>query len=159
MFVQEQEGKDMERKSASANPAKEIAEKFVKAEEEAWIKGNVDALDEVEDPNIVIHGVGGMPDIVGRDGHKQFITGARQAFAGVRHEFLDITGSGDIAAFRYTERFTYDKELPGFPPPTGKSVYYPGAMFLHIKNNRIVEIYMVWDTMSLNQVLGLVPTP
>ncbi len=144
--------------AASANPAKEIAEKFVKAEEEAWIKGNVDALDEVEDPNIVIHGVG-MPDIVGRDAHKQFIAGARQAFANVRHEFLDITGSGDIAAFRYTERFTFDKEMPGLPPPTGKSVYYPGAMFLHIKNKKIVEIYMIWDTMSLNQVLGLVPSP
>lgn len=141
-----------------ANPAKEIAERFIQAEKEAWTRGNVDALDEVEDPNIVIHGVG-MPDIVGREGHKQFILGARKAFANIKHEFMDVTGSDDIAAFRYTESFTFSGKMPGLPPPTGKSVYYQGAMFLHIKNNKIAEIYMVWDTMSLNQVLGLLPSP
>ena len=132
--------------SCAGNSAKEIAEKFVEAENEAWNTGNVDALDEVEDPDIVIHMMGAS-DMVGREAHKQFIAGARRSFSNPQHEFLDITGTGDIAAFRYTERFTF----------AGKEVYYQGAMFLHTKNGKIVEIYMVWDTMSLNQGLGLVP--
>ncbi len=142
--------------SGAGNPAKEIAEKFVAAENEAWDNGNVDALDEVEDPNIVLHLLG-QPDIVGREEHKKFIAFAREAYSNPQHEFFDIIGTGDVAAFRYTERLTFDKKIEGLPTPTGKEIYHQGAMFLHIKNGKIVELYMIWDTMALNQGLGLVP--
>jgi predicted ester cyclase len=142
--------------TGAGNPAKEIAEKFVAAENEAWDKGNVDALDEVEDPNIVLHLLG-QPDIVGREEHKKFIAFAREAYSNPQHEFFDIIGTGDVAAFRYTESLTFDKPIEGLPPPTGKKIDHQGAMFLHIKKGKIVEIYMIWDTMTLNQGLGLVP--
>ena len=142
--------------SGAGNPAKEIAEKFIAAENEAWDNGNVDALDEVEDPNIVLHVVG-QPDIMGRDAHKQFIAFAREAYSNPEHEFFDVIGTGNIAAFRYTERFIFDKEMEGLPPPTGKDAFHEGAMFLHIKNGKIVELYMLFDTLTLNRALGLVP--
>jgi hypothetical protein len=34
---------------------KDFAEKFIKAENEAWLKGNVDALNAVDAPDVVYH--------------------------------------------------------------------------------------------------------
>ena len=142
--------------SGAGNPAKEIAEKFVAAENEAWDNGNVDALDEVEDPNIVLHLLG-QPDMAGREAHKGMVAFQWEGYVNYQRETMDITGSGDIAALRWTERWTFSKEIPGYPPPTGKELYYQGAIFLHIKNGKVVEVFHLWDTMSVNQGLGLVP--
>ena len=54
--------------------------RFVKAQAEAWYKGNLDALDDVDDSDIVVHMIG-YPDFLGREGHKQYIAGARKAFS------------------------------------------------------------------------------
>ena len=132
--------------SCGGKPVTEIVEEFLEAEDEIWNTGNADPLMEIEDPNVVIH-MWGSPDLVGNEAHKQTILGLRASFPGIKHEWADITGTGDIGAFRYTERFEF----------AGKEVEYEGAMFLHIKNGKIVEIFMLYDTMSLSQQLGLVP--
>ena len=65
---------------------KKFAEKFIKAEDEAWLKGNVDALDDVEHSDVVYHLTPPMPDVVGREAHKQFIVAARKAFSDIKFE-------------------------------------------------------------------------
>lgn len=142
--------------SCGGNPALEIAEKWNAAMDDALINGNVDALDEVEDPDVVVHHLG-MPDIVGLEKHKMVMALMREMYPNLRSENMDITGSGDIAAFRGTMRWTFSKEIPGHPPPTGKEVSYQMATFIHIKNGKVVEIFNIWDTMSANQQIGLVP--
>jgi len=37
---------------------KDFAEKFIKAEEEAFHEGNFDALKKLEDPNVIYHELG-----------------------------------------------------------------------------------------------------
>lgn len=142
--------------SCGGNPALEVAEKWSAAMEDATVNGNVDALDEVEDPDVVFH-VLGMPDIVGREAHKGMMAFVWEMFPNFHVENMDITGSGDIAAFRQTARWTFSKEIPGYPPPTGKEVSYQMATFIHIKDGKVVEIFQIWDTMSANQQIGLVP--
>jgi len=142
--------------SCGGNPTLEIAEKWNAAMEDALINGNVDALDEVEDPDVVVHLLG-MPDMVGREMHKTIFAFMHEGYVNFQHETMDITGSGDIAAIRYTECWTFSKEIPGYPPPTGKEICYEAAIFLHIKNGKVVEVFQVWDTMRVNQGLGLVP--
>ncbi len=127
---------------------KKIVEEFLEAEDEIWNTGNADPLMEIEDPNIIIH-MWGSPDIVGNEAHKQTILNLRNSFPDIKHEWADITGTGDIGAFRYTERFEF----------AGKKVEYEGGMFLHVKDGKIVEIYILYDTMSLSQQLGLVSAP
>ena len=34
---------------------KEFAQKFIEAEDEAWKNGNLDKLEELEDPNVAYH--------------------------------------------------------------------------------------------------------
>jgi predicted ester cyclase len=132
--------------SCGGKPVTKIVEEFLQAEDELWNTGNADPLMEIEDPDIVVH-MWGSSDLVGNEAHKQTILGLRGSFPGIEHEWADVTGTGDIGAFRYTERFEF----------AGKEVEYEGAMFLHVKNGKIVEIYMLYDTMSLSQQLGLVP--
>ena len=145
--------------SCGGNPALEIAEKWDAAMADAMVNGNVDALDEVEDPDVVVHLLGVMPDVVGREVHKGMVAFQWEGYVNYQRETMGITGSGDIAALRYTERWTFSKEMLGFPPPTGKELYYETAIFLHIKDGKVVEIFMIWDTMRVNQGLGLVPEP
>ena len=130
--------------SCGGKPVTEIVEEFLEAEDEIWNTGNADPLMQIEDPDIVVH-MWGSADLVGNEAHKQTILGLRNSFPGITHEWADITGTGDIGAFRYTERFEF----------AGKEVEYEGAMFLHVKNGKIVEIFMLYDTKSLSQQLAL----
>jgi hypothetical protein len=76
-------------------------ERFLKAGADAWYKGNLDALDDVDDPDIIIHQPP-IPDMIGRDAHKQYIAGARQAFSHYRQDWADVIVEGDTMAARYT---------------------------------------------------------
>jgi ketosteroid isomerase-like protein len=143
--------------SCGGNTALEVAEKWDAAMEDALTNGNVDALDEVEDPDVVVHLMGVVPDAVGRDMHKGMLAFQSQGYVNYQHETMDITGSGDTAAIRWTERWTFSKEMQGFPPPTDKELCYETAIFLRIKDGKVVEIFQVWDTMRVNAGLGVVP--
>jgi ketosteroid isomerase-like protein len=143
--------------SCGGNPALEVAKKWDAAMDDALTNGNVDALDEVEDPDVVLHEMGVYPDVVGREMHKGMVTFLHEGYVNYQRETMEITGSGDIAAIRYTERWTFSKEMAGFPPPTGKEIFYEVAIFLHIKDGKVVEVFHLWDTMRVNQGLGVVP--
>ena len=137
---------------------KEFAEKFIKAEEEAW-KGNVKALEEIDDPNVVFH-LPPMPDIVGVEGHKKYILTGRQGASDIRFEFLDFVGENNMIALRFTERYKHTGALP-FPPvpPTGKEISFSGAMIFHLKNGKIIEGWMYADVLGLLQQLGFEMSP
>ena len=47
---------------------KEFAQKFIEAESDAWLIGNFDALEKLEDPNVIYHM--GTGEIVGHEAHK-----------------------------------------------------------------------------------------
>ena len=143
--------------SCGGNTALEVAKKWDAAMEDALTNGNVDALDEVEDPDVVLHEMGVYPDVVGLEMHKGMVAFLHEGYVNYQRETMEITGSGDIAAIRYTERWTFSKEMPGFPPPTGKEIFYDVAIFLHIKDGKVVEVFHLWDSMSVNEGLGVVP--
>jgi predicted ester cyclase len=131
--------------------------RFVKAQAEAWYKGNLDALDDVDDPDIVVHMIG-YPDFLGREGHKQYIAGARKAFSDYRQEWADLILEGDTMAARYTAQMKHTGPSPMIPgPPTGKELTVTAAMFFHLKNDKIVEMFIYSDNMGLMQQLGLLP--
>jgi predicted ester cyclase len=135
----------------------DFKERFLKAKAEAWYKGNLDALDDVDDPAIVIHQPP-TPDMVGREAHKQYIAGTRQAFSDYRQEWADVITEGGIMAARYIAHMKHTGPSPMIPvPPTGKELTVSAAMFFHIKNDRIVEMFVYLDNLSLMQQLGVLP--
>jgi predicted ester cyclase len=128
---------------------KEFAEKFTKAEEEAWIHGNVDALDEVDDPNVVYHLQPPNPDVVGREAHKQYIIAARKAFTDIHLEWKYLTGEGNLFAISYNEHMMFTGELPGFPPPTGKQITINEICLCRLKKNKMIEVWMAGSATGL----------
>jgi predicted ester cyclase len=130
-------------------PPKEFAEKFAKAEDEAWMHGNVNALDEVEDPNVVYHLTPPTPDVVGRDAHKQFISMARKAFSNIHFTIKFLAGEGDLIAFLYNGRENFTGPFLGLPPPKGQEVIANELWLFRLKDGKVIEGWMYGTTTGL----------
>ena len=57
---------------------KEVAEKYFKAEDDAFLKGDFITLSMVQDINIVFHIGPSIGDIVGHEAYKQYILNIRK---------------------------------------------------------------------------------
>jgi predicted ester cyclase len=125
---------------------KEFAEKFIEAENQAFQQGNFDALEKLEDPNVVYH-MGSLGDMVGHEAHKQDIIGTRQACSDVKQEWKYLTGEGNLFALSYKSNAKFIAEKPGLPIPVGKKIATDYLFLLRIKNNRIIE---AWANGSIN---------
>ncbi|MHB8105798.1 MAG: ester cyclase [Dehalococcoidales bacterium] len=126
-----------------------FAEKFAKAENEAWIKGNVNALDEVEDPDVVYHLTPPIADVVGREAHKQFIASARKSFSNIHFTIKYLAGEGDLIGLLYSGKENYTIQFPGFPPPKGQEVTANELWLFRLKNGKVIEGWMYGTTTGL----------
>jgi ketosteroid isomerase-like protein len=131
--------------ACGGNSTTDVVKKFLEAEDKMWSTGDGSALLAIEDPNIVVH-MFGMPDMKGNQAHVDAVMNIQKMTPGITHEWFDITGSGDIGAFRYTEKFKLGP----------KDVEYQGCMFLHIKNGKVVEIFAQYDSLTLMKAFGAV---
>ncbi len=121
---------------------KDFAEKFIKAEEEAFLTGNCDALEKLEDPKIVFHFFALNQELAGFEAHKQYILGMRQAAPGIRAEWKYITGEGNLfTALFKTSGAKFTGTVPGFPPPTGKEVIVSSLFVFRLKSGKVVEAW------------------
>jgi predicted ester cyclase len=125
---------------------KEFAEKFIKAEDEAWLKGNVNALDEVEDVNVVYH-FPSFPDVTGREAHKQFIAAACKALSDIKIDIKYLIGEGDLVGFLYKDSKRSTGEFFG-QPPTGKTMSANELWLFRLKNDKVIEGWM-WGTTTI----------
>jgi ketosteroid isomerase-like protein len=123
---------------------KGFAEKFIKAEYEAWHEGKFDALEKVEDPDVTYHQISMGWEVKGFEAHKQQIMALRQAAPGVRIELKYVTGDGNVFAAIFTAggaKFTV--QAPGLPPPTGKDITANSLFVFRINKGRIAEAWSI----------------
>jgi predicted ester cyclase len=118
---------------------KEFAEKFIKAEYEAWQKGNFDKLEKIEDTNMVHHYMEFDQELVGHEAHKQFIIAARQAASSIHQEWKYLTGEGNLFALSYKSRSEWKGNLPGFPPLAGKETTAYTLFLFRLNDGKIVK--------------------
>jgi steroid delta-isomerase-like uncharacterized protein len=125
--------------------------------EQAWLKGNLDALDEVYAPDYVWHRPP-FPDLVGLDGVKASMTDMRSAYSELRISYVEMVGEGDTIAYRYTWQGKHTGQSPSLPiPPTGKEVILVGCIVVHVVDGKIVEEFEYSDYLGFLQQLGVVP--
>ena len=117
---------------------KEFAEKFIKAETDAFKHGNFDLLAEIEDPNVFYHAPPPFQNIVGHEAHKKDILTARQAWSDIKQEWNYSTGEGNLFALAYKARYISSGNVTGFPA-AGKEITEDAMFILRLKNDRIVE--------------------
>jgi predicted ester cyclase len=137
---------------------KEIMERERWATEEAFIKGNFNAMDEeVFDPDVVFH-IPPFPDIKGLETFKKFCLVARQLCTDIRWIWDEVIIEGNTAVQRFTLRGKHTGTTPVYSvPPTGKEVVLKGCAFYHLKNGKIVEFFEYSDYLGFFQQLGIIP--
>jgi predicted ester cyclase len=136
---------------------KELVSSVRRALEEVMNKGNVDALDQIDDPGVVFH-MYPFPDVKGREGVKKMFRTFGSSFSGTHAVFEEMISEGDLIAGRFTARMKHTGVNPMFPvPPTGKEVVLTGCFFVRLKDGRTIEVFEYDDMLGLLQQLGVIP--
>lgn len=130
---------------------RDMAEKFIAAENAAWLEGNIDGLDMVDAPDVVYHLMPPSPDVVGRETHKQMIASERKAFSVIKLEWKYLTGEGNIFAVFYHQRMMFTGKVPDRPPPTGKRATRSEMCVCRLKNGKIAEAWFAGTSTGINE--------
>jgi steroid delta-isomerase-like uncharacterized protein len=127
--------------------------------EEVWNKGKLDLIDELTDPNCVVHqadGAGGN-DISGREELKRFAKMYLAAFPDLRFTVEDQVAEGDKVVTRWSSEGTHKGELMGIPPTGKHATGVTGITIDRYSGGKFVESWGNWDTLGLMQKLGVIP--
>lgn len=123
--------------------------------DEVWNQKNVDAADELISCDCVVHDPNSVHE--GLDGYKQFVREYLNAFPDLHFAIEDQVADEHGVATRWTCTGTHQGELQGIPA-TGRRVTVSGILFSKAKDGKFVESWSSWDTMSLLQQLGVMPS-
>jgi steroid delta-isomerase-like uncharacterized protein len=113
--------------------------------EEAWNKGNVDAVDELFTPELAAR-------------LKPLIQAFRAGFPDWNCVIDDFVVEGDKVVNRWTGTATHTGNFFGIPA-TGKAVTVEGITIHQIADGRIVQDWSQSDQLSVLQQLGVAPGP
>jgi predicted ester cyclase len=123
-------------------------------ENKAFIREYFAALSGKDKPASVVNRYVGDSD----EALKQHIAGSEVAFPHYELIAEDMIAEGDKVAVRALLRAVNSGPFMGMPP-TGKQVTVPGWLIYRVANGKIVEHWMLFDSMSLMQQLGALPQP
>jgi predicted ester cyclase len=127
------------------------------AGEEAWLKGNLDALDEVYAADYVWHRPP-FPDTSGIQAVKESIEQMRGAYSDIQVTYEEMVGEGSSIAYRYTIQARHTGVTPTMPiPPTNKEVTLVGCIVVNIADGKIVEEFEHSDYLGFLQQIGVIP--
>ena len=124
---------------------------------EIWSKGNLDAIDELVGPEIVLRdplfgNARGIEAVTAR------AEGVRAAFGDVFLTIDDVVVSGDRAIVRDTWRGVHRGAFFGFEG-TGRTLTIKAVELLRISDGKVVENISYLDVYGMFQQLGLLPPP
>lgn len=124
---------------------------------EVWLKGNLDALDEIYSADCVLHSPP-LPDVCGLEAVKEHKAGILDAYSDIQIAHAEMIGEGDRIVYRYTWRARHTGQSQTLPiPPTGKEVGMEKCVVVCIADDRIVEEFEYADYLGFLQQLGVVP--
>ena len=126
---------------------------------EEWNKGKAAAMavmDELIAADFVFHSHDS--DIHGLKGFKQRYSEIFNSFPDFRLIIDDMVVEGDKVATRWTMTCTLTGEWRGIPPTNKKATIW-GISIDRIAGGKFVEEWEMFDSLSLIQQLGILPTP
>ncbi|MFB0519237.1 MAG: ester cyclase [Acidobacteriota bacterium] len=138
--------------------AKALLDRYV----EIWNEGNLTIVEEVFDPEYVLHHCAFPEDIVGLDGFKSWTTSSLTAFPDHYITFDEMIVKGDKIVMRWTATGTNTGTLVsplGELPPTGKKFRISGLDISRVVNGKIAEEWLVYNLLDMLQQLGFTLTP
>src|SRR5215204_2672289 len=114
--------------------------------EEAWVKRNMAAVDELMVPNYVEHQI---PDgrLTSRHSLKQLLAMYYKAFPDMKSVLHDILAQGDRVAFRWSVNATHLGDWLGIPP-TGNHMRATGITIYRIAEGKALE---GWSSVAISR--------
>ena len=121
---------------------KEFALKYIAAQKKAWQQGEFDDLHVLENPDVVFHMAPLLPDEHGWEGHKQYITNARNSAAELQQDFDYITGDGNVFALSYKVREKLAVANPVMNLPAGATINGDMIFVGRLENSKLAKMWM-----------------
>lgn len=131
---------------------KEIARRLA---EDPW-RGKLDEVVELVADDYVGHIPGSPEPLRGKQGFREFVSTYLTGFPDGRITVDHQIAEAGFVATRWSARGTNTGELMGMPP-SGKQVTVSGITYSRIANGKAREAWLIWDTLSMMQQLGVVP--
>jgi predicted ester cyclase len=97
-----------------------------------------------------------LSEYVADEGLRRFISTFEAAFPRYELTLEDLVAEGDRVAARLMVRGTHRGEFRG-AAPTGREVTFPAIIIYQIEGGKIAKHWLVSDTLSIAQQVGLVP--
>lgn len=124
--------------------------------EEVWNQGNSKTIDELLDPDGVIHGLvdASGQEVRGLESFHEFHQQFRNAFSGLNVSVDDVVAEGDRVVARCSVRGKHTGESLGFEP-TDAPVQFEGIAIVRIRDGKIIEAWNQFDFLAMNKQLGV----
>ncbi|PKK84531.1 MAG: hypothetical protein CVT49_02860 [candidate division Zixibacteria bacterium HGW-Zixibacteria-1] len=134
------------------------AAKMAAIYEEARDTYNLELLDEIYAPDVIIHDPGSPEPLMGLKALKDYYNNSHAMFSDLKIKMGNTFISGDRIIWEWT--FTGTNTGPmGALPATGKSVKFSGIAVDKIQNGKIIEEWVFFDRVNLYQQLGFTLMP
>ncbi len=121
-------------------------------------QGNPDVVDELADPDFVVHDPSSEAGQVDAEGVKESIAWSHSAFPDLRVTIEDQVAEGGKVATRWRVSGTHQSEMMGVTA-TGNQVTFTGTQTDYISGGKIVESWSNWDTLGMMGQIGAAPVP
>ncbi len=125
--------------------------------DELWNAWSVGVADEIIAADMAFRGSLGVMT-KGREGFKQYVATVRTAFPDFHNAIEELIGEGDTVVARLTYRGTHRGPLFGIAP-TGRRVTYSGVAIFRIAGGKLVDGWVMGDTLGLMRQLGATSIP
>jgi predicted ester cyclase len=153
-FSYQEKGKE----TITENEAKALWGQYLKARNEA----NLDILDDVFDPEVVVHDCGAPEDIVGLEALKNYYKNNHAAFPDLKMTIGKMIVKDDmiVGFWTFSGTNTGIFHTPfGDIPPTGKKVTFSGIAVDRVANGKVVEEWVFFSLLVPLQQLGFTLNP
>ena len=114
--------------------------------------GDLDAFDQYLHDNVVVHAPVGL-STVGLASERESWRKARSAMPDLHHQFIDVFSSPTAEAARCVVTGTMRGSYGGFSSE-GHSFRVDQAVFAHVSDGKITELWEIVDTAVLREQLG-----
>jgi steroid delta-isomerase-like uncharacterized protein len=121
--------------------------------EEVWVKGNLDAADEVFARDYVRHDFRATDALSGPRGQKKIAADFRAAFPDLRFEVELLIADDQYVVGRWTASGT-NLGPWGTLEPTGRAVTFSAVNIFRFDNGKVVELWNHRDDLGLMEQLG-----
>lgn len=134
----------------------EMKGRIESAGEQAWIQGNLAALDEVYAADYVWRRPP-FPDVIGIEAVKESVTSMREAYSDPRYSYDEMIADGNSIAYRYSLHGRHTGQSTTLPIlPTGAEVSLVGSVVVPVRDGKIVEEFEYSDYLGFLQQLEAV---